>query len=99
MSDDGFFDPPAFSPADALLQMKRSLRELRGLAGRGEAFEWKGQPVLELRADDAAVQARLAKRPARSPDWEARTLKNNAEVRRFVDDVKQRVARWREADD
>ena len=38
MSNDdsaGFFAPPAFKPAEALVQLRRSLRDLRGLSERG----------------------------------------------------------------
>jgi len=102
MSDDNsadFFAPPAFKPAEALVQLKRSLRDLRGLTERGAGFDWKGTPVIELAADDKTIQARLVKRPLRSPDWETRSLAGSAEVRRFIDDVKQRVARWKDADE
>jgi hypothetical protein len=46
-----------------------------------------------------AIAARLARRPTATPEWDARTLRNGADVRRFADDVKQRLARWRDADD
>jgi hypothetical protein len=52
-----------------------------------------------LIAEESALQARLVKRPLRSPDWESRRLTNSAEVRRFLDDIKQRVARWKDADE
>ena len=98
--DDAFgFAPPPFRPAEALQQLRRTLRSLTGLAERGGQFEWKGQRVLELEANDAAIEARLARRPAQRPEWEPRTLKNGADVRRFTDEVKQRVARWRDADE
>lgn len=98
MSDD-FLAPPAFKPEEALLLLKRGLRELRGLAERGRAFEWKGQPVIALAVEGAAITSRLAKRPAASPEWESRALKSAADVRKFGDEVKQRVARWRDADE
>ena len=101
MSDDaGFgFAPPPFKPAEALAQLQRALRGLPGLSERGGQFEWKGCRVVELRAAETAIDARLARRPAMSPEWESRTLKNGADVRRFTDDVKQRLARWKDADD
>ncbi|MFZ5543558.1 MAG: hypothetical protein ACOZJZ_08360 [Pseudomonadota bacterium] len=91
---DDFFAPPAFKPAEALVQLKRQLRELRPLAERGNGFELRGQAVVELSADGQALQARLVKRPARSPEWTQHTLKNSADVRRFVDTVKAQLARW-----
>jgi hypothetical protein len=92
--DDDFFAPPPFDPATALTLLKRQLRELRPLAERGPGFEWKGQPVLQLALADGAIDARLARRPARSPEWVAHALRNAADVRRFVDAVKAQLRRW-----
>ena len=33
------FEPPPFKPAESLVQLKRSLREMRTLAERGSGFE------------------------------------------------------------
>lgn len=93
MADD-FFAPPAFKAAEALVQLKRQLRELRPLAERGNGFQLQGQDVIELQAQADTLHARLAKRPARSPEWVVHTLKNSADVRRFVDTVKAQMARW-----
>jgi hypothetical protein len=94
MSDDGFFAPPPFKPADALVQLKRQLREMRQLAERGNVFELKGQEVVSLEATPTTIEARLAKRPQRTPEWTPHILKNSADVRRFVDVVKAQLARW-----
>jgi len=94
-----FFALPPFDAGAALTQLQRTLRAIGGLAPRGEGFEWKGRAVVALALDGAQLQVRLARRPAMSPDWEARTLKNGADVRRFADDVKERVARWKDADE
>lgn len=92
MSDD-FFAPPAFKPHEALQTLRRQLRELR-LAERGHAFELKGQAVVELVVAGETVEARLARRPARTPEWTTHTLKASPDVRRFLDTVKQNLARW-----
>ena len=99
MSDDDFFALPAFKPEEALVQIKRSLRELRGFSERGGGFDWSGHRAVELTVEGSTLQARLVNRPQRTPQWETRVLKSSAEVRRFLDDVRQRVARWREADE
>jgi hypothetical protein len=91
---DDFFAPPPFKPDEALVQLKRSLRDLRALAERGAGFELKGQPVVELAVEGAAIRARIARRPARSPEWEARVLKNSADVRQFTADLKKRLEQW-----
>jgi hypothetical protein len=96
MSNEDFFALPEFKPAEALLTLKRNLRDLRSLSEKSGAgkFELQGQVVLELSADDTQVRARLVKRPARSPEWESRDCKSSAEVRRLLDEIKRRVALW-----
>jgi hypothetical protein len=96
MTDD-FFTPPPFKPAEALVQLKRQLRDLK-LAERGDAFELKGQQVVELRATDSTIEAKLVKRPQRTPEWASHTLKAGPDVRRFVEQVKQALARWSDAE-
>src|SRR4030095_3213805 len=93
MSDD-FFGARPFKPADALQTLKRSLRDLRPLAERGNGFELAGKRVVEVQAEAATIVARLAKRPAHTPEWEPMVLKNSADVRKCVDEVKKRLARW-----
>jgi hypothetical protein len=89
---------PAFKPAEALVGLKRQLREMKPLAERGGSFEIKGRPVLTLEAGADAIQARLAKRPALSPQWQAHTLASGADLRRFVDTVRQALRRWEHED-
>jgi hypothetical protein len=95
MSED-FFAPPPFKPDEALLQLKRSLRGLRPLAERGEGFELQGQRVIELAVDGATIVVRLAKRAARSPEWDKQVLKSSADVRHCVAEVKKCLERWTE---
>ncbi len=96
---DDFFAAPPFDPAAALVQLQRTLRGVRGLAERGAGFEWSGRAVVSLAVDGATLQARLARRPAARPEWDARTLRNGADVRRFGDEVKRRVEHWKDGDD
>ena len=93
MNDD-FFALPAFKPDQALLTLKRNLRDFRSLTERGTSFLLQGQAVLELSADDKLLHARLVKRPSRSPEWETRDCKNSAEVRALLDEIKRRIGRW-----
>ena len=93
MSDDDFFALPSFKPAESLVTLKRSLRDLK-LSERGAGFELKGRSVVELKATDATIEARIVKRLALTPEWTTHTLKNAADVRRFVDTVKQQLSRW-----
>lgn len=93
--DNDFFAPPAFKPAEALVQLKRQLRELR-LAERGDRYEQAGLAVAELAATDTAIEARLVRRPARTPEWTTHRLASSADVRRFLDNLKSQLARWRD---
>jgi hypothetical protein len=97
--DDGFFALPPFAASQALVQVQRTLRALGGLTERAGCFEWKGLPVVTLEVDGAQIRARLAKRPATRPEWESRALRSGADVRKFGDDVKRRVERWKDGDD
>lgn len=92
--DFGGFAPPPFQPAEALVQLRRQLRDLRPLAERGARYEIGGRAVLELAADDAAIVARVARRPALTPEWTESRLASSLDVRRFVDTVKQRLRQW-----
>ena len=96
-TDDFSFALPPFKPADALVQLKRGLRDLRTLSERGDGYELKGAKVMELAAGDSAIEAKLAKRPSRQvPEWDRFTLASSADVRKFTDEVKKRLARWTE---
>lgn len=98
MSEEFAFAPPPFEPAEALPGLKRQLRDLK-LVERAGAFELRGSSVIQLQAGDTTIDARLAKRPARTPEWSTHTLKSGADVRRFVDTVKQQLSRWSTADE
>jgi hypothetical protein len=98
--DFGGFAPPAFKAAEALVQLKRTLRDAKGLAQRsGDAFDFKGQAVLQLSSDGAAITARVARSPSRAPQWDTHTLKSSLDVRRFTDEMNKRLARWASGDD
>ena len=93
------FAPPPFKPDEALVQLRRQLRELRPLAERGPGFDYKAKAVIELAvAEDGRIDARLAKRPAQRPEWTAHRLGSGADVRRFVDTVRQQLRRWDDDD-
>jgi hypothetical protein len=97
MSDDFGFAPPPFNPDEALVTLRRALRDL-GLAERGPGFELRGKRVLELAPQDATIRARVARRLMLTPEWDLLTLKGAADTRRLIDDVKKRLARWERED-
>jgi hypothetical protein len=87
------FAPPPFNAENALVQLKRSLRDLK-LAERGNAYELRGKRVVELQVDGAAIAVRLARKLALTAEWDKIVIKAAAEQRKFVDDVKRRLERW-----
>jgi hypothetical protein len=97
MSDDFGFAPPPFKPDDALLQLKRSLRDMK-LAERGNGFELRGKRVVELTVEGAQINARLARRLMLTPQWDTQAVKSAADQRKLVDEVKKRLARWEHED-
>lgn len=92
--DEHGFAPPPFRPAEALVLLKRQLRDLKPLAERGNRYEIKGRPVIQLDAADTGLTARLARRPATAPEWAVETLASSLDVRRFLDTVKKRLKQW-----
>ena len=94
MSDDhSGFAPPPFKPDTALEQIKRSLRDLK-LAERGHGFDLRGKRVVELGIEGDAIHLRLARTLALTPPWDAMKIKTAAEQRKFIDEMRKRLARW-----
>ena len=95
MADDdlGRLAPPPFKPDDALQQIKRSLRDLK-LAERGIGFELRGKRVLELEIDGALIRARVARKPALTPEWDRQLVQSSNDQRKLLDEIKKRLARW-----
>lgn len=98
MSDD-FFAPPPFRPDDAMVNLRRSVRDWRMLHERGNTWEMQGVVVLRLAVQDGAIHASLAKRLARTPEWENHTLRSSLDVRKFTEELKRRVNRWGDRDE
>jgi hypothetical protein len=93
MSDDLGFAPPPFNADNALVTIKRALRDMK-LAERGNAYEMRGKRVVELAVDGAAINARLARRLMLTPEWDRMAVKSAADQRKLIDEVKKRLARW-----
>ena len=98
MSDDGLgFALPPFKPEDALQAVRRALRDLK-LSEHGNAFELRGKRVVEVSAEADSLQVRIARKPALTPEWDRISVRNASEQRKFIDDVKKRLARWAQED-
>ena len=97
MSDDSWdIAPPPFNADSALQTMKRFARDQRVLAERSEGWLLGADVVLKLTVDGATVKVQLAKRPARTPEWDTFTLKSATELRKLQDEVKRRLTRWKD---
>jgi hypothetical protein len=90
---DGGFAPPPFKPDEVLAQIKRNLRDLK-LAERGNGFELRGRRVAELTVDSATINVRLARTLALTPQWDALVIRSATEQRKFIEEIKKRLARW-----
>lgn len=88
--------PPPFNADSALQTMKRFLRDQRVLAERSEGWMLGADLVAKLAVDGAAVQVQLAKRPARTPEWDRFTLASATDLRRVQDEIKRRLTRWKD---
>ncbi len=99
MNDDdlGAFPQPPFKAFDALEQIKRSLRDLK-LAERGQGFELRGKPVLELRLDDNQINVRIARKLALTPEWDRQAVNSTTSQRKLLDEIKRRLERWQDVD-
>jgi hypothetical protein len=94
MSDDDFgFAAPLFKPDDALVQIKRSLRDLK-LNERGSAFDLRGKRVLELSINGAQIHARIARKLALTPEFDKVVVAQANDQRKLIDEIKKRLARW-----
>ena len=97
--DDFGFAPPPFKAEEALVGLKRSLREL-GLSEREGRFERRGVSLVRAAVDGDAIDAALVKKPScNSPEWVPRRLRSGADVRDFVAAVKKALAQWSDRDD
>ena len=98
MSDDGFSLPmPAFKADEALVQIKRALRDLK-LAERGDGYELRGKSIAKLALDGNAIAVKLARRPMNTPEWDRLTVRSSVDQRKWIDEVMKRLARWEHED-
>lgn len=91
------FAPPPFKPDEALVQIRRALRDLK-LAERGNAYELRGKRGVELAREGDAIAVKIARRLALTPEWDRQTVASAAAQRKLLDEVKKRLARWEQED-
>ena len=89
---------PAFKPEEALQRLARDLRGL-GLQERQGVWERRGLAIARACVQAACIDAARVKRPSRSsPEWQSKALKNSADIRDFVADLKKHLAQWSDDD-
>ena len=107
MSDDlgDFFALPPFKPDEALVQLRRQLKELKLQEQPGSTphrFALKGVVVAELQvsanATKPAVAAAVVKRPLQRPEWVRQQLDSRDAVRKWIDAYKRQLASWTDDD-
>lgn len=110
MSDDlgDFFALPPFKPDEALVQLRRQLKELKLQEQPGSTphrFALKGVVVAELQVQaDAtgstkpALAAAVVKRPLQRPEWVRQQLDSREAVRKWIDAFKRQLASWTDDD-
>ena len=99
MSEDPGFAVPPFQADEALQRLKRDLRAL-GLTERDGRFERRGNVIARAVLDGSTLHAARVKRPSRtSPEWIDKQLRNPADLRDFVTDLKKQLAQWSDSDD
>lgn len=91
------FAPPPFNAENALVQLKRSLRDLK-LAERGHAYEQRGKRVLELTPEAGGIAVKIARKLAQTPEWDKLRVDSAAAQRKLLDEVRKRLARWEQED-
>jgi hypothetical protein len=97
MSDETWdMAPPPFNAESALQTMKRFARDQRVLAERNGVWMLGADAVLKLDVDGATLQVQLARRPARTPEWDRFTLSSPTEMRKLQDEIKRRLTRWKD---
>lgn len=97
MSDDSWdIAPPPFNAEAALQTMKRFARDQRVLAERSEGWLMGADVVMKLTVDGTTLKVQLARRPARTPEWDTFTLKSATDSRKVQDEIKRRLTRWKD---
>jgi hypothetical protein len=99
MSDDSAgFAPPVFKPVDALVALKRKLRDLKLTERGGREFLKGARSIVQLDLEGQGILAKVVKRPALTPEWTSQTLKSSSDVRKFTDTLALSLKRWGDED-
>ena len=57
------------------------------------------QALARVVTEDGVLRLDMVREPARTPQWDRRSLADNATLRDAVAELKRRLARWSERDD
>ena len=96
MNDDDLaasFAPPPFDPNSAFATLRRTMRDLKLVEREGQ-FEWKGLAIATVVVEGPELAVKLARKPLSSPDWDRKSLRNHADLRRWTDDLRKRLSSW-----
>jgi hypothetical protein len=91
--ESGGFAPPPFNADNALITIKRALRDMK-LAERGNVYEMRGKRVVDLSVEGTSINAKLARRLMLTPEWDRLAVKSAADQRKLLDEVKKRLSKW-----
>ena len=91
--ESGGFAPPPFNADNALISIKRALRDMK-LAERGNVYEMRGKRVVDLSVEGTSINAKLARRLMLTPEWDRLAVKSAADQRKLLDEVKKRLSKW-----
>lgn len=99
-----FFALPPFKADEALVALRRQLRDLKPLAEKSTTapwrFEYRGKPCvsLSLSVGQAGIEAQWTPKLSMRPQWQTQRLCSSEDVRKFVDQIKLQMRRWDDED-
>jgi large subunit ribosomal protein L9 len=71
----------------------------QGMARRATSAaiaEFEAKRALEFELQEAAIAVKLARRLIRTPEFDKFSVKSGADQRKLLDEVKKRLARWKD---
>jgi hypothetical protein len=95
---EGFGSPAPFRADEALVALKRKLRDMKLHERGGREFLRGPHSVVQLDLEGSAIVAKLARRPALTTEWTSHRLASALDARKFTDTLQLQLKRWAEDD-